>query len=533
MITTLPYPECADVESGHRGAISFGAGRAPSRDDRGLLQGAFARPASGSEAAIGSRWQRSMRSAVTLREPASPSALVALFCCSLLSLIIGPRFTLADEAWRAGVAKANITPEQYMWMSGYGSRKKPAAGRLTDLWAKALAITDSRGDRVVFVSLDLIGLDREISLQIRGDLKARFDLEFSQVSLLSSHTHTGPVVNQNLGAMFFFGDDQKALVESYAKRLRREVVAVVGSALERLAPAELAWGIGRSTFAVNRRENREKDVPSLRAADNLKGPVDHEVPVLRVTRQGVVDSIVVGYACHCTVLSFLKWSGDYAGFAQLELEAAYPGATALFFAGCGGDQNPLPRRSPALAKQYGDRLAAAAKDVVNGNMYRITGTLAHRYDEVDLAFASLPSREQLELTAAGDNKFEAGRARHLLRQMALRGRLSPTYPYPVQTWRLGPHLIVVSLGGEVVVDYSLRIKSEIGPGATWVAAYANDVMAYIPSRRVLAEGGYEGATSMIYYGQPSPWAPELEETIVETVHAQVAALRASATTEER
>ena len=97
--------------------------------------------------------------------------------------------------------------------------------------------------------------------------------------------------------------------------------------------------------------------------------------------------------------------------------------------------------------------------------------------------------------------------------------------YPVQAWRLGNRLVWVALGGEVVVDYSHRLKNEIGaairePGtekSVWVTAYANDVMAYIPSERVLSEGGYEGDTSMIAYGQPAKWAPGLEDKIVKKV----------------
>ena len=73
------------------------------------------------------------------------------------------------------------------------------------------------------------------------------------------------------------------------------------------------------------------------------------------------------------------------------------------------------------------------------------------------------------------------------------------------------------LGGEVVVDYSLRLKTELGEGNTWIAGYSNDVMAYIPSERVLKEGGYEGAGAMVYYGLPSPWSEEVEEAIIRTV----------------
>jgi neutral ceramidase len=95
------------------------------------------------------------------------------------------------------------------------------------------------------------------------------------------------------------------------------------------------------------------------------------------------------------------------------------------------------------------------------------------------------------------------------------------YPYPVQTWILGDGPKWAFLGGEVVVDYSLRLKRELGDGNTWIAGYSNDVMAYIPSERVLTEGGYEGASAMLYYTLPSAWAPGLEDKIVGEVKRQL------------
>jgi len=73
----------------------------------------------------------------------------------------------------------------------------------------------------------------------------------------------------------------------------------------------------------------------------------------------------------------------------------------------------------------------------------------------------------------------------------------------------------------MVVDYSLRLKQELSANRTWVAGYSNDVLAYIPSRRVLLEGGYEGSAAMLYYGHPSPWAEGVEQKIVREVHRQV------------
>src|SRR5262249_46179595 len=110
------------------------------------------------------------------------------------------------------------------------------------------------------------------------------------------------------------------------------------------------------------------------------------------------------------------------------------------------------------------------------------------------------------------------RGRLLLDKMKEHGSLRGSYPYPVQVWRLDNDVRWGTLGGEVVVGYALRIKKAIGPGKTWVMAYANDVMAYIPSLRVLKEGGYEGGGAMIYYGLPTVWGPQVEERIMTAVH---------------
>ncbi|HAH46056.1 MAG TPA: hypothetical protein DCM07_14620, partial [Planctomycetaceae bacterium] len=105
-----------------------------------------------------------------------------------------------------------------------------------------------------------------------------------------------------------------------------------------------------------RRNNVEAEVPGLRKAHDLKGPVDHSVPVLAVKdKDGQLKTLVFGYACHNTTLGIQKWCGDYAGFAQYDLEAMFPGVTAMFYMGCGADQNPLPRRTQELAESYGSR----------------------------------------------------------------------------------------------------------------------------------------------------------------------------------
>ncbi len=429
----------------------------------------------------------------------------------------------AADGWRAGAAKVVITPQQFMWMAGYGGRDHPAEGKLTDLWAKALVLEDATGRRAVLVSFDLVGIERELSQSLCWALKERYALERRQIALCTSHTHTGPVVARNLRPMHYLLLDaaQQKLIDQYADFLEQQVVKVVGQAIERLAPSQLSWGSGTATFAVNRRNNAEAQVPQLRDQGALKGPFDHDVPVLAVTSaDGRLTAVMFGYACHATVLSFYQWSADYPGFAQIELEKAHPDCVALFWAGCGADQNPLPRRTVELAQDYGTQLAAAVEAVLSKEMSPVSARLTPSYREIDLPLGTLPTRDQIAEDAKSSSKFIAARAKMLLAELDAGRPLKSTYPYPVALWRLGDEIQFVILGGEVVVDYSLRLKSELSGTKTWVAGYANDVMAYIPSRRVLREGGYEGGGAMVYYGLPTAWSPEVEEAIIEEVHAQ-------------
>jgi neutral ceramidase len=449
---------------------------------------------------------------------------IALSFLSILALTATSR-GLAADAWKAGVAKVNITPETYMWMAGYAARTKPADSKMTDLWAKALVLEDAGGKRAVLVTLDLVGIERGLSKPLCEKLQKKYGLDRSQIALNCSHTHSGPVVARNLRPMHEYSLDkpQQELIHQYADQLEAKVIDVVGQAISKLAPAKLEWGSGSTGFAVNRRNNKADEVPKLRAAGMLKGPSDHEAPVLAIkSTDGKLLAAACGYACHATVLDGYEWSGDYPGYFQIEFEKAHLGAIALFWAGCGADQNPLPRRQRELAEKYGQQLAAATNEVLAGPLTPVTGGLTTSYVEIPLAFAKLPTRDELTAQTNDTNKYIAMRAKMLLEDIDAGKPLSQTYPYPIQMWRLGDNVQWFFLGGEVVVDFAIRIKAEQRGPKTWVAGYSNDVMAYIPSRRVLTEGGYEGGGAMVYYGQPTIWSEQVENQIMAEVSRQAA-----------
>lgn len=422
---------------------------------------------------------------------------------------------LASAEYQAGVATAVITPTEPTWLGGYGNRTEPADGKIHDLHAKVLVLQDTAGDRVALLTLDTENVPREFAERVAAALGKRFGLSREQVVVSCSHTHCGPALaGPDARILYSMTPEQYAVTQRYTDRLADQLVRTTGQAIAALAPAQLAWSVGECGFGVNRRNNKEADT----GKDDFVavGPVDHDVPVLRVMRGDMLEAVLFGYACHCTTMSFQQWCGDWAGFAKLDVEAQHPGATALFVTGCGADINPLPRRDLELCRKYGRQLADSVGSVLSRPMQPVHGPLRARFRHVELAFESLPSRDALEKTEASGNLYQKRWARFLLERLA-DGPLSATYPFPVQTITLGDSVTMVVLGGEVVVDYSLRLKQELGPG-TFVFAYANDVCAYIPSERVLREGGYEGRDAMVYYGQPSAWAAGLEEKIVGTVH---------------
>jgi neutral ceramidase len=293
---------------------------------------------------------------------------------------------------------------------------------------------------------------------------------------------------------------------------------VMLAALKDLAPAKLSIGQGMARFAMNRREPTPKGIINGR---NPEGPVDHSVPVLKVEGpDGKLKAVVFGYACHNTTMQFYEWCGDYAGFAQIELQKKHPEALALFWIGCGADANPLPRSKIELCEKYGKDLAEAVEGVLDGKMAPLTAPCRPRYDTIALPFDTIPTKEQWEADLAGKNATAKARATRMLKMLEAGQKIPESYrAYPVQVWRFGDELTWVALGGETVVDYARRLKKELtSTAAVWVTGYANDVMAYIPSERVLKEGGYEGDTSMVPYGLPAKWAPGIEEKIVSQVH---------------
>ncbi|MBU6293074.1 MAG: neutral/alkaline non-lysosomal ceramidase N-terminal domain-containing protein [Planctomycetes bacterium] len=451
--------------------------------------------------------------------------------CRVLGFILAfalvaaaPRVSGAE--WKAGVARAVITPEKPVWLAGYGSRRVPE-GKIHDIWLKVLALDDGRGRRAVMITSDFQGVPKSMSDRVFDRLAKEKGIDRSRVMFTFSHNHCGPRLGDDLVDYYPVEAAQVALVEEYTTRMVDLTVEAVGRALADLKPAKLATGTGSTTFAVNRRNNKEAEVPAILArGEALKGPVDHAVPVLAVSRpDGRLAAVLFGYACHPTTLSFTKVCGDYPGFAQEMVEKNHPGVTAMFVNTCGGDQNPLPRRTVELCEKYGRMLGGAVEEVLNKPLAPVAPGVEVAFEMVDLPYLKVADRAELSGLVRDTNAIRARWAARMLAKLDAGEKFAASHPYPVHAWRLGEGTIMIGMGAETVVDYALRFKRAYGPG-TWVCGYADDMLAYIPSRRVWDEGGYEGGSNLFEYGRPAfRWAPDIEERIAAAVDRVVGKVR--------
>lgn len=418
----------------------------------------------------------------------------------------------ASDLLPVGVAQVDITPDYPVRLSGFGFRRTESEGVTLRIWAKALAFGHEESGPAIVIATDNLGVPAEITSEVASRLKAKFGVKPERLAITATHTHTAPMLKNSLPTLFGvpIPPEHQTNIARYTQEFVDKLEQVAVAAVKDIRPARVFWGCGSVGFAVNRRTKG--------------GPVDHDMPVLVVRdSKGKERAIYFSYACHCVTLSHNKISGDWAGYAQESIQQQYPGAVALASVGCGADSNPssgVTGDNVTVAAEQGKQIANEVQRLMAGPLAPITRLPAARLDHIDLPLATMRSRAEWEQRAKGDDAIGYHARLNLARLD--RGEALPTQiNYPVQSWVFGDQLAIVFLAGEVVVDYSLRLKKEFNRSRLWVNAYANDAPCYIPSERVLKEGGYEGEGAMIYYDKPNRFAPGLEQKIIDRVREQL------------
>lgn len=413
------------------------------------------------------------------------SFFVALSLCTLSGFALG-----AEAEWQVGLASTKITPETPVMMAGYGGRLKPFERVAQDIYAKALVLADAQGQRAVIITSDLEGMPGWFTDAVAQGITAKTGFTREQILLTWSHNHAGPALGNSPrpGPGVAAVDAQNRV--AYTKWLETQLVDLVVRANTKLAPAKLSHGRGVAKFVMNRREFTPKGII---LGVNPAGPVDRSVPVLRIdSPDGKLRAILFGAASHNTTLGSKNYDlcGDYAGYAQHFLQEKYPGALALFMIGCAGDANPYPRDTMELARAHGAELAAEVARLLETKLRPVSGPL-----KVSFGIAGLPlqpvTREQLKPLAENSPNWQVGNARQMLAMLERGEKLPTSCPAPLAVWQFGRDLTLVAISGEAVYDYVPMIERALGPLNLWIAAYANEDFGYLPSARVLSEGGYE------------------------------------------
>src|SRR5262249_42402668 len=268
------------------------------------------------------------------------------------------------QEFRAGAARAKITPEEPGWLGGYGHRNRPAEGVAADLWARALALQDDRGHRCVLVNAGPHIFTRSLHREIVEAARKRFGLGPGEVMLIATHTHSGPALPEGFDPVISWGLDERELrkLRAAADRIRDQTLDAMARAVSGLRPARLSFGRGEARFGVNRRVRRGDRDYAFGA--NLGVVAAPDGPALCVGPPGGTPVVVVSpYACHNTTIrngheGFYRYHPDYAGVAAERVEAQLPGSTAIYLTGAAGEIDPQPQGGLEQAQRHGNALAA-------------------------------------------------------------------------------------------------------------------------------------------------------------------------------
>ncbi|WP_158560642.1 neutral/alkaline non-lysosomal ceramidase N-terminal domain-containing protein [Paenibacillus contaminans] len=427
-----------------------------------------------------------------------------------------------------------MTPERPVFMHGFGGRTQKSEGVHDELYVKAAMLEANK--TLLILTIDALGSDRSFVVGIKDALQEKFGLGHDEVLINFSHTHhsvflTGLDAGLRRGAYSMaqegWTDSETQLDysedEAFFRFMRDTILQMTAYCRDHLEEGELAIGRGKSDFAVSR---RKPDGDGVIWAPYYEGEIDKELLVVTLTdRSGMVKGILYNYGCHTTAMGpdNMLLSNDFAGQTSCVLEESYPGATALFLQGCGGELKPLRSaagsrfKSLSIAEMIdsGTELANDVKAILK------QGELTPVRCNFKTALADpLLYTEQTEaafyepMTNHPDyNAFYWNSAKRTMRAIE-DGTIKDRLPHCICIWHLDDDTRLVAMEGEVSTEYSLLIKKLFGSSRTTLTlGYTNGVYSYVPTRKMIREGGYEAECNFFFHLR-GPFVPEIEDIIV-------------------
>ncbi|MDF2723177.1 MAG: Neutral ceramidase precursor [Paenibacillus sp.] len=432
-------------------------------------------------------------------------------------------------------ASRDMTPDQPIFMHGFGARTGKSTGVHDPLYIKAAMLSANK--TLLVITIDSLGSDRAFVLGIKETLRERFGLAPEDVLINFSHTHhsvflTGPDANWRRGGYSIdqdrWTDDDNELDFSpdvrFYEFVRDLIADMTNECYQRLEEGELRLAQHTSDFAVSRRRPEGQGVVWK---PYFEGEIDKELLVLTIVdRSGALRAVLYNYGCHTTSMGpdNLLLSNDFAGQTSKRLEANYPGAMALFLQGCAGELKPRAgvlndkfySMSLQEMEQAGDALADEVTAIINNRPFvRIECEFASRMADPQLR-TELTEPAVYEAMAADPayNSFYRSAAARTLRAIE-DDTVKTSIPHYIVVWQLDKRTHVVAMEGEVSTEYALKIKRLFG-SQTLVLGYTNGVFCYIPTRKMISEGGYE-AICNFFFTMRGPFLPEIEDVIMSEI----------------
>ena len=412
---------------------------------------------------------------------------------------------------KIGIASIDITPQHPVWLTGYGNRDHKSEGVYQSLIAGAVSITGDT-DEILILTADLIGYDLAYAAAAKNRIAESTGLLPRQVVLTATHTHCAP---------FFYPMAMPGEVEKgYAEFLLNQLVQVAVSAKNRQVEGTVEFSRGHSEFGVSRRLPDGKG--GVLFAPNPDGPMDRDLDTLwfRDTGGALIGSLTI-FGCHPTSRGGYLLGGDYPGFLCRALSEQTQ-APSFFATGCAGNIRPWFKgensgfNTPSLeeleaaSRRIADEVIQSRQDAtpVNAAGLCVTSEFHH------LPYAELPDEATFHDRAANHtNPLIRHWASEMLK-LSEAGGLPSSCPQEIQVVQFNEEIRAIFLGGEVLTEIGIHIKSALQPATTMTVAYSNGLIAYVPSKETYDLGGYEVDGSHFYFLRPAPFAKEIEDLIV-------------------
>lgn len=415
--------------------------------------------------------------------------------------------------WQIGFAQGDITPKPgRVMMTGYG-HERHAVGTIAPLRAQALALKPAMGQTLLLITADVLGFDRTSVEAIRHSIAQAHGLPAAAIMLAASHTHWGPStlyrMNLSVGGIntWYLGEFENAMI------------ALAGKALESLSPGKVGYTHMKAQVGHNRRIVKDGKVAGWGPSPD--NHYDHHTPIFVIERDVMPKRIVlVSHACHPTATgSVNKWSPDWPGAMRDWIEKKLGAGTAAMFAmGCGADAKTTyfdeqqkkfvfvadPKRSKKAGEKIGQEVVAHLRA---STLEQLPGETGAGLGTGLITFGKGPDiKKVVEMANGPRNSCDTWWARQLLAYPDARKGIK----YEAQAWRFGDKLTLVGLESEVCSPLGPLTRSLAQTEQAAVFGYVNTDECYIPSKKIVEEGGYEGNTSHRAYFLPAPFTTKAE-----------------------